>query len=227
MPDSLIERLIGELAEWDKPFFFSPFKVNEPLLDKRLMVICETVLEHTIAEVRLFSNGSALTPRLIDKIGQLSRVNHLWISLNEHRPEEYKNLMNLDFENTAKKLDVLHKTDFPHPVVLSTVGFPNEEFQRYCFDRWPKFTTVVIAKSGWLGFTDAQEITVPDTGCYRWFELSICADGKVSLCCMDGEAEFSIGDVKKNSMLDVYASTKDRRLGMSRLDVYPCSTCTY
>jgi hypothetical protein len=45
MSDDLIAKLIDEMATYDRPFHFSPFKVNEPLLDKRLKDICKTVEE--------------------------------------------------------------------------------------------------------------------------------------------------------------------------------------
>ena len=34
MPDELIDRLVGEMSEFKYPFYFSPFKVNEPLRQK-------------------------------------------------------------------------------------------------------------------------------------------------------------------------------------------------
>ena len=226
MPMELIDKLIDEMAEWKIPFFFSPFKVNEPLLDKRMFGICQKVLDRTLAVLRIFSNGSTLNLANINRIADLDRVVQLWVSLNEYRPEEYKNLMNLDFDHTAKNLDVLHEIDFPHKVMLSTVGYPNEDFRRYCYDRWPKFESMAIKDGGWLGYSEAQDTVVPDVNCWRWWELSIMSTGIVSLCCMDGEGRFPIGDLNKQTMLEVYATGREKRESMSRLDIYPCSTCT-
>lgn len=231
MADELIDRLIDEMADFKTPFAFSPFKVNEPLLDKRLIPICEKVnAKAPLAHIRLFSNGAALTRDKIDQIARLDRVIHLWISLNEHRAEEYEALMGMPFERTAKRLDALHEMDFPYPVILSTVGFPNEPFRRYCYERWPRFESTALKRDAWLGFTHAQKDVVPDTSCSRWFELSIVSSGVVSLCCMDGKAEFPIGDLNKNTMLEVYNAPhwRERREKMlSRKAVHPCSTCTY
>lgn len=226
MDQGLINRLIDEMAAFELPFYFSPFKVNEPLLDTRLFDICHQVTDNTAALLRIFSNGSALTLKNAEKIYNLDRVVHLWISLNEYRPDAYRDLMNLDFERVAGNLDALHETDFDIPVVLSTVGYPNQGFVDYCAERWPDFQTLVIRNGGWLGYTDPDFDEVPDMGCQRWFELSIMANGIVSLCCMDGEGRFKIGDVNKQTLLEVYQTTRDRRLGMSRREVYPCNTCT-
>jgi hypothetical protein len=231
MPDELIDRVIDEMATFTKPFMFSPFKVNEPLLDSRLIPLCEIVNEHVpMASLRIFTNGSPLTKEKIEAIAKLKRVQHLWISLNEVDPEKYHALMGLKFEITSKRLDVLHEMDFPHPVMLSTVGYPNEEFRYYCWKRWPKFESMAIVRSEWLGQIDSQIEVVPDIPCSRWFELSIMASGIVSLCCMDSEGRFQIGDINKQSLLEIYNAPawRERREKMlSRKELHPCSTCTY
>lgn len=231
LPDALIERLIDEMAGFRVPFMFSPFKVNEPLLDKRTIPLCASINRRVpLAGLRLFTNGVALTDANIEGIARLQRVAHLWISLNSHRPEEYEELMGLPFDRTAKRLDRLHQRPFPHPVVLSAVGFPNEEFQHYCRERWPKFQCFIIDKSAWLGYTEAREQIVPNSPCDRWFELSITATGVVSLCCMDGQAAYPIGDVRKQTLLEIYntpAYRERREKSLSRMAVKPCDQCTY
>jgi hypothetical protein len=169
----------------------------------------------------------------------LKRVAQLWVSLNSHIPEEYERVMGLKFERTARNLDHLHSLDdFPHAVMLSTVGYPNEEFRYYCFERWPKFESMAIKKDAWLGFTDAQVTQVPDTACSRWFELSIAADGFATTCCMHSgsgaEDPYNIGDVRTQTLYQIYNAPKwrDRREGLvsrKTLDMAetPCAGCTY
>ncbi len=234
MADDLIDRVVAEMATFEQPFYFSPFKVNEPLLDKRTIPLCEKVeREVPNAVIRIFTNGAALTPDKIEAIAKLKKVTHLWISLNSHIPEEYERLMAMPFERTAKRLDYLHAQDFPHPVVLSAVGFPNEPFRRYCFERWPKFQSIAIKKDAWLGYTDPMYTEVPDTPCGRWFELSIMADGVISHCCMDGAGKYPIGDATKDSLRSIYNSPfwrerREKMVSRKQLDERsPCSGCSY
>jgi radical SAM family protein/iron-sulfur cluster protein len=234
MSDELIDRLIGEMATFKTPFSFSPFKVNEPLLDRRLIPICQKFnREVPLGWLRIFTNGQALTPDKIEQIAGLQRVHHLWISLNSHIPEEYEKLMSLKFDITVKRLDYLHSIEFPHEVMLSTVGFPNEPFRRYCFDRWPKFRSMAIKRDAWIDYTNAQEFEIPDAPCGRWFELSIIATGKVSHCCMDGLAAYPIGDVNENTMLEIYNAPfwrerREKMISRRQLDdSSPCSRCSY
>lgn len=231
MPDELIHRLIDEMAAFEKPFYFSPFKVNEPFLDARLLDICRRVNERVPkAILRLFSNGSPLTERKLAEVAALQNVVHLWISLNTCDPQEYTELMGLDFNQTARRLDALHAMDFPHPVVVSKVSGVNDAFfAQYVTMRWPKFKPFVIKRDGWLGFVDPSNPAIPSAPCGRWFELSVVATGRVSLCCMDGKAEFPIGDVKSQSLLEVYNSPHWRsyRESVTRSGLHPCRTCTY
>jgi hypothetical protein len=231
LPDALIDRLIDEMSEFPHPFYFSPFKVNEPFLDKRLLPICRAFNEKVPrGTLRLFSNGSPLTDKNLDGVAALKNVAHLWISLNSHRPKEYAELMGLDFEQTARRLDNLHEKDFPHPVMVSRVG-SDPDFGLYVNWRWPKFRVAFIKRDAWIDYTHADNDEVPNTPCARWWELNISATGKAALCCMDGEAKYGFGDIRKQSLLEIYnhPALKRWRDGfMSRKDAgHPCFRCTY
>lgn len=240
MPDELIDAIIEELKDHPHPFLISPFKVNEPFLDKRLIPICRKInAELPNAILRLFSNGSALTEKHIDEVATLKRVTHLWISLNEYEAEAYKATMGLDFERTVANLDLLHEKKasglFPWDVMISRVRqalIPNEAdraFSKFVQDRWPLFGVHLIKRDSWLGFTEPNDPEVPDAPCSRWFELSVMATGKVSLCCMDGEGAYQIGDIRDGVFATYNAPHwRERRLKMlSRKGISPCSTCNY
>jgi len=231
MPDELLDRLLTEMEGFPNPFIIAPFKLNEPLLDSRLIPMCERINDRIPqAYLRIFTNGSPLTVEKARQIALLRNVRHLWVSLNAIDASDYEAVMGLKFAQTSKRLDDLHRMDFPHPVVLSKVGGPDERFRMYCHWRWPKFQAVVIKKDAWIDYTDPQIAEIPDTPCSRWFELSVMATGKVALCCMD-EGKFVIGDVNEHSLLDIYNQPfwRDRREQMlGRKSVPdPCSRCSY
>jgi hypothetical protein len=239
MPDEMIDRIIDELKDHPHPFVISPFKVNEPFLDKRLLPLCRRInAELPNAHLRLFSNGSALTARHLGEVALLERVLHLWVSLNEHDADKYRATMALDFAKTASNLDMLHKLkardQFGHDVVISRVcsldGKDNAEFREYVHGRWPLFTVQLIKRDSWIDHVKGRDAPIPNAPCSRWYELSITATGIVSLCCMDGTAEHSIGDLNKQTLFEVYNGKgyRDRRVGnLSRLGISPCSTCNY
>lgn len=241
LPDEILDRIIVELKDHPHPFLLSPFKLNEPTLDKRFIPFCRNVMrELPKAILRIFTNGSALTVKLIEEIASLERVVHLWISLNDHRADEYNALMGLNFERTAANLDKLHAARdagaFPHEVVISkvrqslAVSDADIEFRDYVNERWPLFTVFAIKPDGWLGEIPLGSDEIPDAGCGRWYELSIMATGEVALCCMDSTGKFKIGDVKTQSLFEIYNAPayRERRVkNLSRKGIHPCSTCSY
>ena len=241
MPDAMIDRIIDELKDHPGPFVINPFKVNEPFLDKRLLPICRKInAELPQAELQIFTNGSALTEKHMRGVAALVRVKRLWVSLNASDAQDYKDLMGLDFERTCSNLDRLHAMkaagEFTHQVMVSKVCAPvremdkDNDFLDFIEDRWPLFTTFLIKRDAWLGQIEKHEAGVPDTPCARWLELSITATGKVSLCCMDSEAKFPIGDLNCQTISEVYNAPgwrKRREASLSRKLVHPCMTCSY
>jgi len=243
MPDLLVQQLLAQMQSWTEPFFISPFKVNEPLLDHRLEGFCR-IIEDEIpqARIRLFTNGQPLTERQVDWIAKLKRLEHLWVSLNSTDPQEYGELMKCSFSIVSAHLDRLHKRvvegAFPHTVVLSRVVQSTQPgqlaptdaaFHRECLTRWPRFFVQLIKRDAWLGHVLPSDARVPQSPCARWFELSITAEGKAVLCCMDGKGEYIQGDAAAQPLLDIYNSPESvkRRHANDREGLTPCASCSY
>ena len=242
MPDELIDKIIDDLKAIPSslPFNVSPFKVNEPLLDKRIFSVCEKIgTRLPNAQLRLFTNGSPLTPKMIERIAEIKKLNNLWVSLNEVDAAAYETLMQLPLDRTLRNLDTLHdlrqQKKFPHHVVISRVidgSDRDQAFLNFVKQRYPLFQAFMIGTGNWSGQVSVgQNRRVPSVGCWRWYELSIMASGKVALCCMDGEGKHVIGDLNTQSVLEVYnapAYRKMRQFTFSRkAAAAPCDTCIY
>lgn len=247
LESTILYRLIDEMKDWRQPFFISPFKVNEPLLDVRLKDVCQTIASSIpLAMLRLFTNGQPLATKQIDWIEALpvGRVEHLWVSLNSTDALEYGKLMKCSFSIVLDHLNELHnrvvKGTFKHPVTLSRViqGGPQGQvlgdadcvFARDILVRWPRFHTHLIKRDSWLGYVTPSDLRVPNHACARWQELSITAEGKAVLCCMDGKGEYVLGDVHTQSLLEIYNSAACRQYREQlnrRGGLAPCATCSY
>jgi hypothetical protein len=240
MSDELIDKIIGDLEAIprDLPFGISPFKVNDPLLDKRIFDICAQITRRLpSAQPRLFTNASPMTDAIIERIARIERLQHLWISLNECEPEAYQRVMGLPLERTLQRMDRLHAEveagRFPHPVIVSRVRSctPDDDaFIAFVQQRFPRFAVSVMPYANWAGQIDSPDpMTPPPVGCGRWFELSIMSTGKVALCCMDGEGKHVIGDVTAENALTIYNSESYRKLRQempTRLSTdFPCNEC--
>jgi uncharacterized Fe-S cluster-containing radical SAM superfamily protein len=160
MSDFLIEKILSDLKEIPPniQFTLSPFKVNEPFLDKRIFPICETInASLPNAKLRLFTNGSPLTNEIIDKISLIKNVQHIWISLNEFEDSAYEQLMGMPFYKTISKLEFLHSVldkGFPHPVIISRVADGSNRdlsFINFVNEKFPLFEGFLIGRNDWAG----------------------------------------------------------------------------
>lgn len=241
MPDALVDKILRDLEDIprDLPFSISPFKVNDPLLDVRIFDIMERCNERLPgASLRLFTNGSPLTERHLQRIGSIRNFEHLWVSLNHHDPQRYEAVMKLPWQRTIEKLDMVHARKaagkFAPKVIVSRVGDGSADdaaFLDLVRTRYPLFKRAMVAQSEWLGQVEGLlgSSRLHPVGCARWYELSITATGKVAFCCMDGKAEYAIGEAASTHVLDIYNSPGYRMYRerfATRRDGAPCRACT-
>lgn len=240
MSDELIEKIFTDLAAIppELQFQLSLFKVNEPFLDTRLFSLLGTIRTRLPnALVSLTTNAQPLTEAKLDLLLGASDLLYLWISLNEYEAEPYHHVMGLNFDITLQRLHMLHRRaqqGMKLNIVLSRVSdgtARDNAFIEYCQHEFPLFQATLFPRGSWLGQVDnLRPAPIFGVACQRWFELSITCTGEVAHCCMDGQAQYPIGDVNKQSVLDIYNSAHYRALrekAVSRLDISPCNQCSF
>lgn len=239
MPDHIVYKIMDELTAIPDsvPFDINLSRVNEPFLDTRMFDFsCRVndVLPH--AKLIYFTNGSPLTPGMLDRLCEIRSVKFINISFNDHRPAEYERVMQIPFDRTAKHLDRLHELveegRIAYPVRLSRVGDrteADEEFGRAVVGRWPRFEPVISPRSDWMGAVPlggSQQI--PAAGCYQWFKLHILASGREASCCINASGTYGKGDANITNVLDIYNHPRRRALRETlplRASVPECRTC--
>jgi MoaA/NifB/PqqE/SkfB family radical SAM enzyme len=240
MSDALIGKIIGDLTDIPRtlPLQVSPFKVNEPFLDSRIFdIIADINLRLPQATLTLTTNGSVLDEQIVQRLALVKNLGYLWISFNEHRAERYQEVMGLPFARTFESLELLHRARaegrLPCRIILSRVGDGTQldgEFSAWVRSTFPLFETSIFPRGGWLGQAGMTQEPVPPVGCSRWFELSITSTGQVAHCCMDGTAEYPIGDVTNQHALEIYNAPNYRRLReicLTRQEIAPCRNCGF
>lgn len=237
MSDALLAKIIDDLTEIpaDLPLQLCPFKVNEPFLDPRLFDLLETINARLPqAKISLTTNATPITEQTLDRLATVRNLAPLWVSFNDHRAAEYEATMRLDHAQTLAILDMIHaRSSLPTRIVLARVGDGSDVDEAFCDwvrARYPRFRPNVTPRGDWLGQVDTPIGEVPTAGCVRWFDLSITATGVVAHCCMDGQARWPIGDVREQSVLEIYNSPGFRSLRESawtRQEREPCSGCTF
>lgn len=240
MSDALFDKIIEDLRAIpaEIPFSIAPFKVNEPFLDKRIFDLCRRINERLPnASIQIFSNGSTLTEANLRKLSQVKSVSFLWISLNHHEKQAYEALMHLRHDQTIARMEDVKRAKaegwLAIPVMVSRVADGTEDdqaFERFVNTRFPGFQVMLVGREDWVGQVDVvRHRSVKPQGCSRWYELSIMSTGEVALCCMDGQGKHVVGDVRTQSVLDVYNGPVFRALrekSRTRLAAPdPCRDC--
>lgn len=242
MDDGLIDKVLSDLKDIpaEHRFFFAPFKVNEPFLDTRLLPLLRR-LEHELpqAKIQLISNAGPLNEKLLNQLAKLQNIHSLSLSVHEYRPEAYQQLMGIPFERTLSRLRLIHRFKeqgrLNFTVSLTRVAdksAADQAFVSWVLQHFPLFSTGYFPRGEWLRQVPelAPLLQVSDISCVRWFELSIMANGKVAFCCMDGQGEWPLGDVRTQHLLEIYNQPAYRRLraqAPGRHSLEPCRQCTY
>lgn len=245
MEDVLFFKIISDLKEIPKELLYniSPFKVNEPLMDKTFFDKMEIInRELPNAYIRFFSNFNMATDEHIKRLFRIKNLSQIWISLNSMDNLEYKQLMGLNLDKTLENIDKLLRykknNGINKKIVISRVNdntsndniFVDKLKARFK-ENMDQIKISLIPRGEWIDHNSFNKVTTYEKmECLRWFEISICCTGEVSFCCMDGKCEYSIGNVNNQSILEIYNNPKFkdlRKKSINRSLVEPCKFCTY
>ena len=260
MSDENIRKIINDLSliPSSRNVQIQPYKVSEPFLEKRLPWIADEILNKIPeSQIRLISNGNLMTEEkidwLIDCSNREKRGNKqpitISISLNSTDKNKYEKLMQVNYDRTIKNISNLHKRfgevdDNGLTVVLtrvSTHASGDLLFLKECARLFPNFQVSLLKLNDWFSYNENSrekliEMGVPlkafkKFGCTRWEDLSIAADGSITLCCMDaGKENLNLGNAFSENALDLYQRKYKRFIPDSGLrgdSPNPCNSCSY
>ena len=171
MDDALIAKVVNDLADIPRlhTFQLSPFKVNEPFLDKRLFDLLDVFTARLPnAKLTLTSNASPITLDKLQRLAGFSNLDYLWISFNDHRQAEYESTMQLPYRRTIERLQMIHKAKaegwLSLRVVLSRVGdgtAADLEFRQWVEKNYPLFSASIFPRGEWIGQAPSANISSP------------------------------------------------------------------
>ena len=220
----LYEKVINDLRHFDQPLkVLRLYKEGEPLLNKRLPDMIQAAKRSGCVEyIDTTTNGYLLTRdrslRLLD--AGLDRIN---ISVDGMSSEQYWSFTKTRVDFTAFVENVRyfyeHRGDCEVCVKIPGDLLSEEDKERFfatfgdICDRifienfapcWPEFDveayTGVDIQAGIYG-NDIGEV---DTCPYIFYSISINSDGSVSLCFLDWARKLPIGDVRSQSLKEIW-----------------------
>lgn len=236
MPDSLFDDIIRQCQEFS-PEAVEPFLQGEPFCDPKILDRIEIIRSRLPkTKISLYTNGYALTPEKIDHLSGF-KIDHLYVSLNTLNPEKYRAVMGLDLEKTLSNLQYLADSGrgssaariitFRMTRTVDTTIEEEDEFIRFCNNK--KVRPFIVGLFNYKGDVHSN-LPIPGYPCEHITRLDILANGKVTLCCMDQDAQYSWGDVNQQSLLDIYNGVIARRFSSMhrtgrRKEIEPCGQC--
>lgn len=228
---------------------FSPL-IADPLIDPLFISRLDIMGHFKNMTPNIFTNGIALADYSDDDIERiLNAVHHIDISIGGIDKESYKMMYRVDKFDTVweqlKRLATLNRGRKILKIHIRT----NRKDSTLHSERLRELrksgyicADVINTFSSWSGLVTEKDLPegakinneiVPRTSpCFSpMYNMMILQNGKVLACgCMDAMQELEIGDIKKESILDIWNSGKMRAIR----DSFPgrdmaavCQNCTY
>ncbi len=231
MSDELLEKIYTELALWPiKPRSICPFLTNEPFADSRIFDICRRLRSIcTTVDLTFFTNASLLSEEKSVELLKLGGKLTIYCSLHHTNADSYKHDLGLDFARTVANINRLVKlAQFPIQVLRVGDGTPADgQFIEFVRREIPGALPMVAPHWNWKGDRATHERELySHILCPRGGSLTILHDGRVSLCCLDQAGAYPLGDITKQSMLEVFNGAEHQRFySKPKCENSPCNKC--
>ncbi len=184
MSQELFEKIINELAELNYNGRIALFSNNEPMLDNRIIDLyeyCRRRLPN--AWLFMFTNGTLLS---------LEKCKELVPLLDELIIDNYNQELKL-IPNSEKIVQYCEENEKLREKVTVVLRKPNE----------------ILSTRGGDAPNRNDMISYGDATCILPFkQMIVRPDGKVSLCCNDPLGRETLGDLAKESLIDVWYGEK-------------------
>lgn len=237
MDQALFEKIIDDCTQFSLAKI-EPLLNGEPFVDPRIIERLEHIrrrLPRTI--LHLVTNGNAMISRRADELAEMGGVDRLIISLNTLDPVIYRDVMGLNLDRTLQNisyvLSPIMRRRVARRIYVRMVRRPDstlDEQDRFlAFCRTHRVRPFILAQHNYTGDIES-DLPMPPYPCQMLDRVDILSDGRVALCCSDAEGKYAWGDVRKQSVLDVYRGEVARRYREAhrrgrRGDLQPCRDC--
>jgi radical SAM protein with 4Fe4S-binding SPASM domain len=223
MDFDLYKKILDDLGEFEKPIkALRLYKDGEPLLNPKFADMIRYAKKRGCAlQIDTTTNASLLSPQKNMELvsAGLDRIN---ISINGLSDQSYREFTRhkIQFDKLVDNIRHFYEHRKNCLVCIKIVGdnLSREEQERFydifgdIADRvfiehiapcWPEFKMEEAVPNLSVGIY-GQEIREVEVCPYIFYSLSINSDGKVSLCFLDWARKLIVGDVKTESLKDIW-----------------------
>lgn len=229
----LFTRIIEQCKEF-KINYILPFLNGEPFMDSLFLERLEYINNHLPeVELEIFSNMLLLDETKLKRLSNVKNIRTIFMSLTSYDSDSCKKYMSLDFNkvktNVLNLIKLNKEKKFIKQIEASSMDMgkvENDKFKK-CWGNLDITKYFITKKENWLGKVKSNAISNQNIICPRAFHLCIYHDGRVPLCCFDGDAEYIFGNVNNQHLLEIYNSDKYKQYRQKpKKDLDPCNRCT-
>lgn len=236
MGEGLFRKIVAELETWPVTPRICPFLTSEPFADPRMAEWCQYV-NHRLPNALLtfFTNGSLFSQRKLADLVPVRNVESVFLSLHHFNRADYEAELGIPWEKTLASIHRFlrwnEREEWTPSVHLLRVqdGDPANDaaFTTFCAQEFPGVPVQLSYRYNWKGdLTSPFLVGDLDIICPRHSSLCILADGRVALCCLDQAGQYSLGDTRGQSLLEIYNG--ERALAYrtrTKRESVPCVGC--
>lgn len=188
---------------------YRPFLINEPLSEKRLVEIVRTMKEDPTARVEINSNGGLLTEKraleLLDAGLDVARFSVDGFSRQTYEPAR----PGVDYDAVVRNIErfaVLRtRGGYDCFVEVRMIDMPENRHEQAAYlEFWRARTDAALVVPLYRWPWEGQEKPVLKPCLKILDEMFFYTDGTAPLCCWDSAGRGLVGDVKKESVLDIW-----------------------
>jgi molybdenum cofactor biosynthesis enzyme MoaA len=236
MSDALFEQIIEGCREFPLKTI-EPFLNGEPLVDPKLMPRLELIKRRLPeTKIRLFTNGHALTPCRIKALCEFG-LESLIVSVNTLDPQRYKKIMGLEIDRLLANLrcltDPIWKNRVARQITFRMTRLPDtskqeqHDFKDFC--KRLKVNGNIKTVFNYKG-DKLTVLPVPPYPCEHITRVDVLSNGVATLCCMDPEGKYPLGDAHQSTILSIFNSESSKRYRCyhrsgRRVEIEPCNRC--
>ena len=213
---------------------------GEPTLHKKFSEMVEYISQKVnIYELKINTNATFLNEK-VSKAVLKNNVNQIIISADHYIREDFERLrFGAIFDNVVENVDSLYnmrKLEYPNSITeIRISGVDNEknlDRKKYS-EFWLKRSDHVVAQfplERWNTYENEVVDSLVEPCEYLWDRMYVWFDGKVNPCDADYKSYLSYGNVKENSIHEIWngvAISKIRKdhLSGKRNKITPCNRC--
>lgn len=220
MSDELFNKLLNEIDE-TKLERIIPYLNNEPFLSNSFLERVKKIRQRfKDVEIEISSNVSMIKERDLFELKNLN-ITELRLSVFGYNKETYHKMMpGLNYEKTISKLNLISDILKDTNIIISIVMIDNGEIEEKEFENMKDLCDKLGFNFERWGFLDRSDnVTYKSNNIYnpnvctceqnRPIErMHILSDGRVIFCCQDWSHSTVVGNIKENTISEIWNSKK-------------------